>query len=204
MTVDKIDLAEYRTALANQEPLSPQAYQRVNATAEGIHLILSLALQRSSLMDYLTSPHAVAAFPQLGTASPAAEAVSKRPAPAGAAARAAPTRPALQRAEHPAPHPPANDLNTVAKIQGFLKWSGEGFPPNCAVTMKLPTMASAECLCIRFCAQGTYCGFARRCNYAHPTTFTQIPRASQEAFQTYVSQTSGLAFIIGQGPPGTQ
>jgi hypothetical protein len=194
--------SEYRTALADKEPISPVAYQRANALGEEITKTLFAAVQRSHLGQYQTNiPVVSRAFTHM-----------RLPARGGRGAppNGAPPNDTMPRGPAPNPAVPRNPGRANAQMpageqeRGFLKWSGSGPPPICHVTVKLSTMDSAERICTKFCVQGSVCNYGTRCKFAHPTAFHQIPNTpAKEAFVTFVKRAPNLAFMQGQGPPGT-
>jgi hypothetical protein len=196
------NVTEYRTAIANEDPVSPKAYQQASALGVEIYTSLFADVQRSTLGPFVNHiPVVSEAFPHLRL-QPRAGVPSSGAAARGSANQPAPKQPAPRSGANPT-NPPTGDT-TLLQQKGFVKWSGPGAPPICPVSVRLPAMANTERICIRFCAQGCHCGYGTRCKFAHPTGFSQIPNApAKEAFTAYVKKTPGLDFIQGQSPPGT-
>jgi hypothetical protein len=192
--------SEYRTAFANGEPISPTAYQQANALSEEITTTLSTAVQRHSLGQYEShTPACARAFAHMR-----APPQGRGGGPPNDGMHRGPATPVGQRTPARNNTPPAGGDHPSLRTSGFLKWSGSGPPPVCSVIMKLPTMASAERICMRFCTRGMDCSFGAKCRFAHLNGLQQIPStAMKEAFVNFIKKTSGLEFIPGQGPPGT-
>ena len=102
------------------------------------------------------------------------------------------------------------DLRDVGKAKGYLIWTAlagtKALSPSCPIRVQMPCMQLKERICVMYSSQGCYCvrGEKNPCPLAHINSFKQIPDYGKVAFQDYVAKTKGLAFVPGQGPPGTK
>jgi hypothetical protein len=199
---------EYRRASANKEPISPKAYQLANTLGQEITTALFSDVQRNHLGKYMSPPPCANAFAHmrnfLARGGNQQSDNMRRGQPNNNMPRGPAANPGAQRNPPRANNPmPAGDQPSL-RTWGFLKWSGSGPLPNCPVRVKLPMMDRAERFCLRFCTQGVSCTYGARCKFAHPQGFQQIPNtATKDELANFVRATPGLAFIQGQGPPGT-
>ena len=204
---------EYRQAVTNQQPISPEAYAQPSKHGHFIVAQLAQLLAHMQAGRYKDEPCTYAYFfpnrspattdivPKVDGKPPGKQGGKTNPGKDGG-------RPGTGTGKgKDKQQPPGRQTSPeleAAKKEGLLEYKGTNHKfkyPDILVPISSAPNATKTNFCMNKLLKGRACTRGNECRLFHVASFDAVPDSAKEALTKYVADTEGLEFVQGQGPP---